>query len=188
VIRVVALADCAEQPWKNGGGTTRELLAWPSGTDWTLRLSVARIAQDGPFSAYPGISRWFTVLSGGGVELGWQDRTAQLSQDSDPLHFDGASAPGCRLLGGATEDLNLMVRQDRARGCLHRMQTDGRWHAPAGWRGLYTADVCTLHAGHSLALPAHSLAWDDRAGAGAWDLQTDGPIRAWSIDMEPLPT
>ena len=26
---LVRLADLAPQPWKNGGGTTRELLAWP---------------------------------------------------------------------------------------------------------------------------------------------------------------
>ena len=54
-------------PWRNGGGVTRELLAWPNPADWRLRISVADIAADGPFSAFPGVRRWFTLLSGEGV-------------------------------------------------------------------------------------------------------------------------
>jgi environmental stress-induced protein Ves len=187
-MHVVTLAQCAEQPWKNGGGSTRELLAWPGAADWTLRLSVARIDRDGPFSAYPGISRWFTVLSGDGVELSWQGRTARLSPETTPMHFDGATAPGCRLLGGATEDLNLMLRQDRVHGSLQQAQPEHAWHAPAGWRGLYTADACTLHADQTLALPAHSLAWDDQARGDVWRLQASRPVHAWWIHMEPIPS
>jgi environmental stress-induced protein Ves len=41
-------------PWKNGGGVTRELLAWPGGGDWQVRISVAEIEADGPFSSFPG--------------------------------------------------------------------------------------------------------------------------------------
>ena len=57
------------QPWRNGGGLTRELLAWPSRDDWALRISVADIRADGPFSAFPGVDRWFAVLEGDGVLL-----------------------------------------------------------------------------------------------------------------------
>ena len=41
------------QPWRNGGGRTRELLVWPAGdglggtTDWQLRVSVADITKNG---------------------------------------------------------------------------------------------------------------------------------------------
>ena len=34
------------------------------GDDWTLRISVADIDADGPFSPFPGITRWFAVLDG----------------------------------------------------------------------------------------------------------------------------
>ena len=57
------------QPWRNGGGVTRELLAWPDGGDWRVRVSVADIDADGPFSAFPGVERWFAVLEGAGVAL-----------------------------------------------------------------------------------------------------------------------
>lgn len=185
MIRVVRLSDMPEQPWKNGGGTTRELLAWPTAADWTLRLSVARIASDGPFSAYPGISRWFAVLSGGGVELSWQGRAAQLSPGTAPLHFDGGDAPGCRLLSGPTEDLNLMLRDSRARGVLQPAQGKQAWSGHGSWRGVYAASDCTLHSGIDTPLPAHSLAWDDDATT-AWSLIGSTTPRAWWIELELL--
>ncbi len=182
MIRVVALNDVPAQPWKNGGGTTRELLAWPSADGWALRLSVARIDADGPFSAYPGISRWFAVLSGGGVELGWQDRKAQLQPGTEPLHFDGADAPGCRLLGGPTDDLNLMLRSSQARGALRPVQGCAAWPGRGRWRAVYTASACHLHSGVDTPLPAHSLAWDDDAHA-PWQLSSTGPLHAWWVEL-----
>ena len=62
-------ADIAPQRWRNGGGWTRELLAWPDAAGWQVRLSVADVERDGPFSAFPGVQRWFAVLEGEGVEL-----------------------------------------------------------------------------------------------------------------------
>ena len=183
MIRVACLSDVPAQPWKNGGGTTRELLAWPAATDWALRLSVARIETEGPFSAYPGISRWFAVLSGGGVELAWQDRTAQLAPGTAPLHFEGGDAPGCRLLNGPTEDLNLMLRNSRARGTLWPVPGDGACGGRGPWRGVYTATACTLHSGLNTPLPAHSLAWDD-AATKPWRLSGSDRLRAWWIELE----
>lgn len=188
MIRVTALAGVPAQPWKNGGGTTRELLAWPAATDWVLRLSVARIDADGPFSAYPGISRWFAVLSGGGVELSWPHRRAQVgvSVGTAPLHFDGGDAPGCRLLAGPTEDLNLMLRDSRARGALQPVQGSAAWAGRGTWRGVYTASACALHGGCiTTALPAHSLAWDDD-DATPWQLRGAETGRAWWVELDLL--
>jgi environmental stress-induced protein Ves len=63
-------------PWKNGGGVTREIVCQPPGAgmdsfDW--RVSIAHIASDGPFSAFPGIDRVITLLKGGGVHLSSAD-------------------------------------------------------------------------------------------------------------------
>lgn len=187
MIRVVPLASVAPQPWKNGGGTTRELLAWPAAGDWVVRLSVARIDRDGPFSAFAGIARWFAVLGGAGVELTWQDRAAQVRPGTAPLHFDGGDSPGCRLLEGPTEDLNLMLRSSRARGALRVAQAGVAGPSAGAWRGVYTATPCTLQAAEALALPAHSLAWDDAASA-PWRLQSAGALQAWWIELELLPT
>ncbi|MDP3170391.1 MAG: HutD family protein, partial [Polaromonas sp.] len=47
---MIPLEDVAPTPWRNGGGVTRELIAWPTPQDWDWRISVAEIEKDGPFS------------------------------------------------------------------------------------------------------------------------------------------
>ncbi|MEN9559423.1 MAG: hypothetical protein RLZZ502_634 [Pseudomonadota bacterium] len=104
----IHLAQVDPEPWRNGGGLTRTLLAWPE-TQWLVRASVAEIHQDGPFSRFDGIDRAFAVLSGEGVLLG--ERRIQKAQ---ALHvFSGEEAPYCRLLGGTTVDLNFMWQREQ---------------------------------------------------------------------------
>ncbi|MDH4050335.1 MAG: HutD family protein [Rubrivivax sp.] len=130
-------------PWRNGGGRTRELLRWPAEGDWRLRLSLADIAADGPFSPFPGVARWFVVVQGDGVALRFGDGDRQLRAGDAPLRFDGAQAPGCRLLGGATRDLNLMLRGlDGELAIAHAGQT---WAAAWPMRGFFEAGTHQLH-------------------------------------------
>ena len=82
------------QAWRNGGGQTRELWTWPSTGPWQLRISRADIDRDGPFSAFPGVRRWFAVLQGTGVELQFGDARHILHAGDPALCFDGAQAPG----------------------------------------------------------------------------------------------
>lgn len=187
--RVIRIADVPATRWRNGGGSTRELLAWPSAdamadptaNDWSLRLSVAEIARDGPFSAYPGVDRLFAVLSGGGVRLVWPDgRRLELTPASAPLAFDGADPPTAQLLGGgATQDLNLMLRHGRLTGCLLRALPGVAWPSAAPLRGVLSLGAARLHrqAQPSLDLPPGSLAFETPAPADLKELswQLDGP-------------
>ena len=100
--------------WRNGGGVTRELLAWPSPGDWAFRISVAEVERDGPFSPYPGVQRWFAVLSGGGVRLTVAGQARELRALGQPFRFDGGADTQCELLAGPTQDFNLMLRQGSA--------------------------------------------------------------------------
>lgn len=102
----------------------------PAGATWRLRISLADIDADGPFSAFAGVQRWFTVVQGAGVRLRWPGRSLDLDSASAPLHFDGADAPDCALLDGSTRDLNLMLRG--LSGGLVRAQADEPWSPPAG--------------------------------------------------------
>jgi environmental stress-induced protein Ves len=184
-MRFVSLQATPPQPWRNGGGTTRELLAWPSAEAWALRFSIARIDRDGPFSAYPGIQRWFAVLQGAGVELAWQHHAAQVRVGHAPLQFDGADAPQCRLLDGPTEDLNLMLRSGAGRGGLEAATAGQAWPCSARWRGLFTSTACTLHTGSGEhPLPAGTLAWSEQAGASPWHATSPEPLRAWWLHLE----
>jgi environmental stress-induced protein Ves len=61
---IVETINVPPQPWRNGHGHTRELLAWPDAADWRVRVSVADIVTDAPFSSFPGVQRWFVVIDG----------------------------------------------------------------------------------------------------------------------------
>ncbi len=175
-LQTVQLAHVLPQPWKNGGGSTCELLTWPSAAAWGLRLSVATIDRDGPFSAFEGVDRWFAVIEGAGVELQLAHGLYRLEAGDEPLAFDGAQAPDCRLIGGATRDLNLMVRRSAGRGQMLRAHAGAAWTRAASWRGVYVQQAVQLFRdGHApQALPALSLAYSDAAGEEAWDLRLPG--------------
>jgi uncharacterized protein len=156
--RIVRADAVPAQPWKNGGGVTRELLAWPDAGDWQVRVSVAEIERDGPFSAFPGVERWFGVLKGAGVELDFGGRAVRLTRTDPPLRFDGAAAPGCRLLDGPTRDLNLMLRG--LQGTLRLVDDESDWSPGAAAAGLFTAVAGTCVAdGTPHDLPAYALLW-----------------------------
>ena len=191
MIHTVSLADVATQPWRNGGGVTQELLAWPAeaaASDWQLRISVARIERDGPFSAYPGVERWFAVLQGEGVVLRFANRRVMLGAGSEPVRFEGAAAPDCSLLDGPTQDLNLMVRDDAGRGAMLLACGGEGWVSTAWLRAVFTTDAATLQIDGSDAvdLPAGTLAWRVEAGQQVWRLKpANEPIRAWWLQFKP---
>jgi uncharacterized protein len=132
MIHTMRSADVAPQPWKNGGGRTRELLAWPHTDDWLVRVSVAEIEVDGPFSALAGIDRCFAVLEGAGVVLSLPHGRVRLGAHDDAITFAGEAAPMCHLIDGPTRDLNLMVR--RGAGIASMQRTP---HSSRRWRGVF---------------------------------------------------
>jgi uncharacterized protein len=186
LIQCLALSSVAPQAWKNGGGKTRELLAWPSSTDWQLRVSVADIESDGPFSAFLGVDRWFTVLSGAGVLLDLPAGERRLRVGDAPLQFDGSAAPGCCLIDGATIDLNFMLRTAAGKGRMHFAEACETWQSAATWRGVYSASDCVLDVTGetTVSLPAHSLAWSSQPGLQSWRVSSHGAeLRAWWLSF-----
>ncbi|MFH8610351.1 HutD family protein [Streptomyces sp. NPDC018029] len=96
-------------PWKNGGGTTREVA---DGTDW--RVSVADVAGDGPFSVFPGTDRVITPVEGDGMLLTVAGAAPRPVEPLRPFAFAGDAATDCRLVGGAVRNLNVMTRRGHA--------------------------------------------------------------------------
>lgn len=187
----VALADVAPSPWKNGGGTTRELLAWPNPADWVFRLSVAEVQADGPFSGFAGVERWFAVLSGAGVRLRLgalaPHEVQVLTPASSPFCFDGALPVNCTLIDGATQDFNLMVRADQARAQMQRVA--GKLQT--GCAGPRTVAVWTGDAGAALWLGqectrvgAHTLAWQALPAGAALEIVA---VDALFMEIQPCP-
>lgn len=117
IIRAAALPD---MPWKNGGGTTREIAVHPPGAgmaDFRWRLSMARVDAAGAFSCFPGTDRVLAVLDGA-IRLSGPDWAVTLDADSAPFAFDGEAPVTGAPLAGTMLDLNAMARRGR---CAIRM-------------------------------------------------------------------
>jgi environmental stress-induced protein Ves len=106
-------SEFGPMPWKNGGGSTREIVRVPENTEhWQWRLSIADITADGPFSAFPGCTRSLTLLEGAGMALQFTDRTCDLRPPYASCRFAGEETPECTLHDGATVDFNAIWRRD----------------------------------------------------------------------------
>ena len=124
-MRIIRAHDCKTTPWKNGGGSTTEIAIGPAGAtleafDW--RVSMARVASDGPFSDFAGIDRTLAVVKGNGLMLKIGDNApVTLSSGADPVSFSGDTPTSARLTEGEITDLNIMTRRGRFRHRLLRI-------------------------------------------------------------------
>ncbi|MFF4450777.1 HutD family protein [Streptomyces sp. NPDC001502] len=113
-IRLLRAAERAATVWKNGGGVTREVAAWPEGADmdgFGWRVSLAEVAADGPFSAFPGIGRTLTLAEGAGMDLTVAGVRRLVDERFAPQDFPGDEPTDCRLLSGPVVNFNVMYRR-----------------------------------------------------------------------------
>jgi environmental stress-induced protein Ves len=114
-MKILRADDYRRMPWKNGGGETVEIAVFPHDAsvdsfDW--RISMAGVAEDGPFSIFPGVDRTLSVLEGNGIDLTIDGRGAtRLTQASAPLAFPADAPTTARLVDGPIRDLNVMSRR-----------------------------------------------------------------------------
>lgn len=166
--------DLPAMPWKNGGGTTQEIVCWPPGAgldDFAWRASIATVAAAGPFSVFPGVDRSILLLEGQGLRLQSRAFDHRLDEPHRPFDFDGAAAVDCSLLGGATADFNLMVRRAlgtaRMRVLIDATQTGAVAH------GLLMALSGSWQVGDMPLAAGDGLYWTDEPNG--WDCRPTGP-------------
>lgn len=104
------------EPWANGAGSTEVLLREPDDANWRVRISIAKVDEEGPFSELPGTRRLLVPLDAA-MTLRFADGHSERADRFGVLRFDGAPAPFGALPEGPTRDFNLMLRAD-ARGEL----------------------------------------------------------------------
>ncbi len=134
-LRIVPAGSMRRVAWKNGRGTTLEVVsdasvavapgaripvAYGGGDDWTWRVSIADVPQSGPFSRFPGVDRHILSLLGP-EHAGRSDEGMSLSigggppvrvpTEGDALIFDGEAETLGVLHGQPLRDANLMVRR-----------------------------------------------------------------------------
>lgn len=112
-------AQLAVKAWKNGGGSTREIVCSPVGADiehFVWRVSIATIEQSGPFSIFEGVDRIIMLVNGQGVHLkSLHAIDHRLDQTGVPFAFPGEAVIDCTLLGEASTDFNVMTQRGRVR-------------------------------------------------------------------------
>jgi uncharacterized protein len=139
---VVRGADLVASPWKNGGGVTREVAAFPAGASvdaFAWRVSIADVAQAGPFSRFEGIDRTLVLLDGAGMILDEGARTHALKKPLAIARFAGEASIDATLVEGPTRDFNLMVRRDAAHGTLETWRAGESHDVDADTALLYCA-------------------------------------------------
>ncbi|MFE0650958.1 HutD family protein [Streptomyces sp. NPDC059534] len=175
--------------WRNGGGSTREVVSWPAGTEeFAWRASIADIDRDGPFSAFPGVDRTLTLLAGDGVRLtsaGAFDRL--LTRVGEPTAFSGDLALTAELPGGSCRVLNIMTRRGRWTAAVHRVA--GPVVPPAGHAGVFHVLRGRWRAGNDghLMVPGQGVWWDEDDSAPGREVAPLSPDAAalWA-DMTPV--
>jgi environmental stress-induced protein Ves len=108
ILRHLTPADYISQPWANGRGTTTELYRVESNGQLLLRLSMATVSEDGPFSLFPGIERNLTVLTGPGFALTGANLSLQ-ARPLAPIAFPGDVAVTATDVTAPSTDFNVMT-------------------------------------------------------------------------------
>lgn len=143
-LRRFALHELFPEPWRNGGGLTRQVAAGrlqlpENGAidAWDWRISVADITADGPFSVFPGIDRKAALIRGDSLVLLADEGALQFVQLGAVHAFAGETVMASQLPNGPVRLFNVMARRGRAaaRLCAH--------HGDAAI-GIGPTDCCVL--------------------------------------------
>lgn len=123
-LEVLSAAAYRAMPWRNGKGMTLEIARDPAAGDhFTWRLSLADIAQNGPFSAYPGYRRALVLVHGDDLRLKFRGHGEhRLSPARRGTRFEGDWNTECTVAHGPCTDLSLIVHRGSARSpaCIVR--------------------------------------------------------------------
>ena len=121
--RILRANDRDWQPWANGGGVSATLFESPEGGAPRVRIALATIDRDGPFSDYSGFER--TLLHAGGPPLVLVvDGVRHFLGRGDQIVFDGASPVEAVDVRGPVSALNLMARPGTTGTIVVRDGTD----------------------------------------------------------------
>jgi environmental stress-induced protein Ves len=128
-MRVLRSVDHKRMPWKNGKGETVEIAVSPPAPGATVdnfdwRISMATVAEDGPFSVFGGIDRTLSVLTGEGITLSVAGHApTTLRRETPPYGFPADRETSATLVSGPITDLNVMSRRGAFTHAVERVVT-----------------------------------------------------------------
>ena len=175
-------------PWRNGGGSTTEIAILPAGAgldnfDW--RVSMATVAEAGPFSIFPGIDRTLSVLEGDGIRLDFAGCSVTLQRSSPPFSFQADTSIYGAPINGPITDLNVMTRRGRYRHSVTHLTSSDAMQVES--RGTSTVifsarDIQIAAFGHFTCLSGGATALIDGAGSRL-ELIGDPAIDCYLIEL-----
>jgi environmental stress-induced protein Ves len=119
-MEIIRFAELKNEPWRNGGGTTRELASHPKAASaqdgaWDWRVSIAELTKAGDFSPFPGMERVLTVIEGELLLL-TVDGADNPLEKYRPFRFSGEAAAHGALPTGDIRNLNVITRSGAYKG------------------------------------------------------------------------
>ena len=103
-------------PWANGRGTSYEIASDRNESgEWTWRLAMAPVNEDGAFSRIECVNRFLAVVEGEGMLLS-VDRKKLQCLPMQVVRFRGDAITDAALTDGPIMDINLMIRRKEAEG------------------------------------------------------------------------
>jgi environmental stress-induced protein Ves len=118
-MEIIRFADLKPEPWRNGGGVTRQIAGHSCGSGrdggWDWRVSLAEVSKACDISQFPAMERALTVVEGELLLL-TVDGAEQPVEKYRPFRFPGGAATTCALPTGDVRNLDVITRQGKYKG------------------------------------------------------------------------
>ncbi|MEO8283146.1 MAG: HutD family protein [Pseudarthrobacter sp.] len=163
-MEIIRFAELRSEPWRNGGGVTRELASHPKAASaqdgaWDWRVSIADVIKAGDFSAFPGMERVLTVVDGELLLL-TVDGAEHPLEKYRPFRFSGDAAANGALPTGDIRDLNVITRTGSFKGFTSIIELSKKRSHP-----VFAGQIAVLLQGQATVSPGAAGAADGAEGA-----------------------
>lgn len=181
-MEIIRYAELKAQPWRNGGGVTRELASHPKAApaaageapDWEWRVSIADVSKAGDFSAFPGMDRVITVIDGALLLLS-VDGAEHPLEKYRPFRFSGDAASSGALPTGDIRDLNVITRSGSYKGYTSIVELSKKRAHP-----VFEGQIGILLQGQATVRPGPM---DDAGTADQGEAAADGHQAAEHVEL-----
>ncbi|MFJ5956942.1 HutD family protein [Paenarthrobacter sp. NPDC092416] len=164
-MEIIRFADIHPEPWRNGGGVTRELASHPKAASaqdgaWDWRVSIADVSKAGDFSNFPGMERVITIIDGE-LMLLTVDGAEHPLEKYRPFRFSGEATSSATLPTGDIRDLNVIARAGAFKGYTSIIEISKKRAHP-----VFEGQLAILLEGKATVAPGAEDSTEDPDDAG----------------------
>ncbi|MCK7631557.1 MULTISPECIES: HutD/Ves family protein [Shewanella] len=166
-MQLIRYRECPSTTWKNGGGSTKQLLISPSHadlSDFDYRISIASVSSSGPFSLFIGIDRQLCLLEGEGLKLHIQgdslNSSTLLTPNNAPFNFKGETQIESQLLDDPVLDFNVMTKRDKYSSNIEKICINDTFISDSSENTLDTTQEQNVCMPLQLLLCLEPVIWD----------------------------